>query len=351
MPKRSEGGVPSVIALTSAEPFLRLRRLAQLRALAGEDGFDLVEFSGQDVRAVELMDAAMALPFLGERKVVIVRNAERIPTSERESLASRLDELDERALVVFVVEPNDEQKTLPKTDPLMKAIAKAGAIEEPKADKAQVVSELRARAGELGASLDNAAATALLEITSEHITTAMAELEKCALFVGEGGKITRAVVSEVATPSRDFQVFRMLDAVCSGNAPSALQCLSDLLASGTKAEEAAFRHVFPLLHRQLRLLFQARAARDLGLPDEQADEIAPARHSWAEVARRGGFQRDKFRSLAQRLSLDQVSELVDLLLRADAEVKGQIPSINTRETLERMVVEMCRVASATAPRR
>lgn len=351
MPRRSDAGVPPVIALTSAEPFLRLRRLAELRALAGEDGFDLVEVSGQDARATELMDAAMALPFLGERKVVVVRNAERIPTSERESLASRLNELDEPALVVFVIEPSDEQKALPKTDPLMKAVANAGVIEEPRADKAQVVNEMRATAGELGVSLDNAAAAALLEMTSEHITAAMAELEKCALFVGQGGKITRQVVSEVATPSRDFQVFKMLDAVCSGNASSALQCLRDLLASGTKVEEAAFRHVFPLLHRQLRLLFQARAARDLGLPDEQADEIAPTRHSWAEIARRGGFQRDKFRSLAQRLSLDQVSELFDLLLKADAELKGQIPSVNARETLERMVVEMCRVASASVSRR
>jgi DNA polymerase-3 subunit delta len=351
VPKRSEGGVPPVIVLTSTEPFLRLRRLAELRALAGEDGFDLVEFSGQDVRAVELLDAAKALPFLGERKVVVVRNAERIPPGERESLSSRLGELDDRALVVFVVEPNDEQKTLPRTDPLMKAIAKVGAIEDAKADKAQVVNEMRARAGAMGVRLDATAANALLEVTSEHITAAMAELEKCALFVGEGGRITPHVVKEVATPSRDFQVFRMLDAVCSGNATSALQCLTDLLSSGAKPEEAAFRHVFPLLHRQLRLLYQARAARDLNLQDDQADEIAPARHSWAEIARRGGFQRDKFRSLAQRLSLDQVSELLDLLLKADAELKGQIPSINARETLDRMVVEMCHVASASVSRR
>lgn len=351
MPRRSDGGVPPVIALTSAEPFLRLRRLGELRALAGEDGFDLVEFSGQDVRAVELMDAAKALPFLGERKVVIVRNAERISSGERESLAPRLTELDERALVVFVIEPNDEQKSLPKTDPLMKAIAKAGAIEEPKADKTQVANEMRARASTLGATLDGAAARTLLEMTSEHITAAMAELEKCALYVGEEGKITQAVVDAVATPSRDFQVFKMLDAVCSGNATDALQRLDDLLASGAKPEAAAFRFVFPLLHRQLRLLYQARACRELGLKDEACEEIAPSKHSWAEVARRGGYQREKFRSLAQRLSLEQVASLLELLLKADAELKGQIPSISARETLERTVVEMCRVATLSATRR
>lgn len=346
MPRRSDGSTPPVVALISAEPFLRLRRLAELRALAGDDGFDLVELAGQDVRAAELMDAAKTLPFLGQRKVVIVRNAERIPDRARHDLAQRLPELDERALVVFVIEPNDEQKSLPKTDPLMKAIAKVGAIEETKADRAQVAAEMRDRAATLGATIDDAAVRALLEMTSEHITTAMAELEKCALYVGEGGKITQAVVDAVATPSRDFQVFKMLDAVCSGNATVALQRLDDLLASGAKPEAAAFRFVFPLLHRQLRLLFQARACRDLNLMDEQSDAIAPNKHSWAEIARKGGYQRERFRSLAQRLSTEQVASLLDLLLKADAELKGQIPCVSPRETLERTVVEMCRVASA-----
>jgi len=345
MQKRSSDTLPAVVALTSTEPFLRLQRLGELRALAGEHGFDLVEFSGQDVRAVELMDAAKGLPFLGERKVVIVRNAERISSGEREALAPRLAELDERALVVFVIEPNDEQKSLPRTDPLMKAIASVGTIEEANADKTQVAGAMRAGAESLGATLDGAAARALLEMTSEHITAAMAELEKCALFVGEGGRITQAVVREVATPSRDFQVFKMLDAICSGNATAALQRLDDLLARGAKPEASAFRFVFPLLHRQLRLLYQARACRDLHLKDEASDEIAPAKHSWPEVARRGGYQREKFRSVARVLTLEQIATLLELLLAADAELKGQIPSISPRETLERMVVAMCSVAS------
>lgn len=351
MPKQSSDHLPPILALTSAEPFLRLRRLGELRALAGEDGFDLVETSGQDVRAIELMDTARGLPFLGERKVVIVRNAERIPLGERERIAERLPELDARSLVVFVIEPDDEQKGLPKTDPLMKAIAKHGAIEEAKADKAQVTAELRTRAAELEVTLDPAAARVLLEMTSEHITTAIAELEKCALYVGAGGKITEDVVRTVATPSRDFQVFKMLDAICSGNAALALQQLEDLLSSGAKPEAAAFRFVFPLLHRQLRLLYQACACREWGIKDEESDPIAPARHSWADVARKGGYQRDKFRSLAQRLSLKEVASLFDLLLRADAELKGQTPSVSARESLERTVVEMGRIASRNAARR
>lgn len=333
------------VLLTGSEPLLRVERLRELRAIAGEEGLDLVEVAGPQVRATEILDALRTLPFFSEKKVVIVRNAERIPKGEKETLAAGIADLPEHALLIFVDEPTDEEKALPKSDALYKALKKHGRVETLTLGKGEAQKEIAKRAKALGVEITPEALQAILEMTSEQVTEATSELEKCALFVGEGGKITPEVVSDVATPSREFRVFQLLDAICAGQTGQALATLQDLLVEGKKPEEAALRNVFPMLYRQLRLLFQARLVVER-LSQEELSRCYPSRYSWAEVSSQ--WQRDKFLRLARGLTLEQISAMFERLVQADAELKGALPALNGRETLERFVASLCALAQRTA---
>lgn len=329
------------VLLTGDEALLRVERLRELRSIAGDEGLDLIELGGAQVRARELLDALATLPFFSAKKVAIVRNAERIPKAEKDMLAGAISELPSHALLILVDEPTDEEKTLPKTDALYKAVQKHGRVEILTVAKGDVQKELARRAKELGVEITDDAIQQILEMTSEQVTEAVSELEKCALFVGEGGTIEKSVVEVIASPSREFRVFQMLDAICAGDTGVALSTLQDLLVEGKRPEEAAMRNVFPMLYRQLRLLFQARLVVER-LDKAQLARCFPSRYSWSEVSSQ--WQRDKFLRLARSLTLEQICRMFERLVRADAELKGALPSLNGRETLERFVASLCSLA-------
>jgi DNA polymerase III subunit delta len=330
--------------LSGEEDALRMRALQELTAAATlEDDFDLQMMDGGDSEPVHWSASAGTSPFLSSRRTVIVRHLLRCDDIETVGWSN----LPETALLVLVAddEGGDESKqsrlgTLRgKWEKAVKAAG--GYIEEFKTDPKQLLESIRQESSRLGKKMSPKAAETLAEMCGGSLSRALDELEKLALFAGSGEQISEMDVRNVAMPSRDWNVFRMVDAAITGDAAEALRQLRILVGSSTKAEEAAFSRILPTLHRQLKLIWQARilieARADIENVPESVTRQLPDNPS---LLKQAPFVRGKAMRAAKNANFDQLAECLKLVGDADAKLKGMLPSYTGMETLEQMLLRM-----------
>lgn len=335
--------LPTVIAIHGSERVTIIEKLGEILTSAGslEDGaFDYAELDGRSTSTHEIIAACTTAPFLAPRRTVLVRRAHRLDKSTSTALAKALTSLPATALLILVFEPEEVTKDFAR-DPLVTAARKVGkdyACESPQG--AALVRQLMERAKSAKGEITKPAAETLSQVVSGSLTLATAELDKLLLYA-DGKPIDPQMVTRVAAPSQTWKVFELLDAVIAGRLGLALQNLKYLLEGTSSPQEAAMRFLLPQLHRQVRLLWQAKACQEEGVSVDKAAHLLPAGRN---IAHAHSFVRDKLLRAAKGLSLDQVEGMLRCVLEADMRMKGQAAAANPKETLERLLAEMCEIA-------
>lgn len=333
---------PRVIAISGTDPVLVIEKVEEVLQLAGidiSDTFDHVEVDAIETDAPTILQSVTTIPFLSSKRSVVVRRANRLKESDVESLSAALPSLPQTGLLVLVFESTDDEA---KGASLKAAAKKAGELIEVRSPKREeIIREVEKRAKAAGLTFQGRAAHELVEMVGDDITETVSELGKLVPACAKNGKIGSKDVREIVVPSREYRVFVLLDEVCMGRLGPALTQLDRLLSSNSKVEEAAMRHLLPQMHKQLLMVYQARA-----LADERAPMNSPTfLHPGYSLADRTDFQRNKASGFARKLSLPTISRLLRLVLETDMRLKGQLAQANPRESLERMLAEMCVVAT------
>jgi DNA polymerase-3 subunit delta len=336
-----------VVMLSGDEDALRTRALQEIMTAATlEDVYDLEVLDGGDSTPMQWSASAGTAPFLSSRRTVVVRHLLRYGEIETPGWSN----LPESAWLVLVAddEGGDDSKqnklaTLRgKWETAVKSLG--GHVEVFKVDPRQVVESIRQEAIRLGKKMTPKAGEALAEMCGGSLSRATDELEKVALYVGNADQISEVDVRAAAMPSREWNVYKMVDAAISGDAGEAVRNLRILVGSVNKAEDAAFQRILPTLQRQLRLIWQARIILDRkadpeNLPESVAN-VMPENPQWSKQA---PFVRNKAMRAARSTSFDQLSKCFQLLSDADARLKAILPGYSAMETLEQMLLEMIEV--------
>jgi DNA polymerase III subunit delta len=333
-----------VAMLSGDEDALRSRALQELTAAATlEDDFDLQVMDAGETNAMEWSASAGTTPFLSSRRTVVVRHLLRLDEIDTRGWA----ELPETALMILVADDeggdDNRQRHFSSLRSSWEKAVKAvgGYVEEFKTDPKQLVESIRQEANRLGKKMSPKAGETLAEMCGANLSRAMDELEKLSLFVGAGDTISEADVRNVALPSREWNVFRMVDAAITGEGGEALRQLRILVGSATKAEDAAFGRILPTLHRQLRLIWQARMMIEARVDPESPPESFVAQlPDNPSLLKQAPFVRGKAIRAARNATFDQLSACLSIVGDADARLKGMLPSYNAMETLEQMLLKM-----------
>lgn len=335
--------------LSGGEDALRRRALAQLMAeMTKESDFDLETFEAGESRPLDWIASAGTAPFLGERRTVVVRRLVRAEDpAEAFGMEKPTISLPDRAFLVLVVdeEPGDDNKQRRHKGyqrAWEKVVASSGGyVARLDIDAAAIKGAIKKEAAEQGKKLTSGALERLVEMTGSSLSRALEEMEKLVLYVGNEQQIGEADVRAAVVPSREWYVFKLVQALVEGNVAEALRQLRSLVGSNTKAEEAAYRNIFPVLSKQLRLLWQARLCIDAKtVPKQAPDDVAAAFPERPNIRREADWLQARAMTAARTLSLDQIARCFQLLCDADGRLKGQLPSFTGMETLERMVLEM-----------
>jgi DNA polymerase III subunit delta len=340
----------TLILLSGEEEYLRREALTQvLQAATAEDDFDLEKVMADASDPQDWLASAGTAPFLSERRTVVVRNVLRQDEVKgfADQFVQGVKALPSSALLVLVAdeESGDEnrQKRFQRARKSWEDLVKkaGGYVEVFKLEGAGLRPALKTRANSLGKPISDRAADLLIEMTGGNLSRAYDELDKLILFAGDEKQIQESDVRDVVVPSREWNVFKMVDAIVAGDAAEALRQLRIVVSSAAKAEEIGFRSLLPMLSRQLRLIWQARICVEARTdPVRAPGEVTRWFPQNPNLSSAQEWQRNKSMNAARSISFDQLSKLIAMVCDADARLKGQLASFSGADTLERMTLEM-----------
>jgi len=332
---------PAFYILHGDDSISRDAALERLRGAMGEDGdLNRSEFDGAQTPAPEVLAAVKSLPFLAEKRLVIVkdlighisrRGAGGTGKIASDRLIDELPKLPAFARLVFY-----ETAPLDEGNKLLKAAQKMenGYIRRFSAPD-NLRDWLRNRAAEeYGAEISPRAASAISDLLSydEHSRNARGknaarrraamlarsqallaadnELHKLVCYVDGEREIGEEDVAALTPYVPEANVFEMVDALANGNGGRALELIHQSLHDDPS--DAGFR-LFALIVRQFRLLAMTRDHLDRG-GGAQGGAIAKAVAVQPFVA-------SKLAAQARRFNAMQLDAILKRLQRYDQDMK------------------------------
>lgn len=293
-------------ALAEALDALLPPQIDRSLALTTYDGTRPEDQGGPSVAAV--FEDLATLPFLSDRRVVVIRDADAFIRAHREKLENYVASPSPTAVLVL------ECRSFPSNTRLAKAAKSAGApitaCAALKAYEAQdfVLAEVRAQ----HKRIDPAAARHLVDLAGSESGTLAREIEKLALYVGDRDTIDDQAVTALVGQSREEKIFAVLDAAALGRLPDALRLWQQTLETDPEAPFRAVGGIAFVLRRWLT----AYELADQGLP---VAAIAPKVMMWRR-------ERDLERILAH-LAPTRIRRALADLARLDAQAKSGSRSI------------------------
>ena len=259
-----------VYLIHGTEELLLQRAVNRLRdrlAAVADLDFNLETFDGESGSADEIVNASNTMPFMSERRLVIVHDVDKLDAAGIDTLAAYAKDPAPYTCLVLVA------TKVAKNSKLYKAVAATGVVYEYAAPKkreygGEVVKLFRDR----GKRISLPAADALVETVGRDLRRLDAEADKIAAYVGEVEDVTLADIGAVASASATTSVFELLDAVGSREVGRSLRLLRGLLDDGESA-----MGIHAMLARHVRALIGARALSERRVStDEMAPELGMA---------------------------------------------------------------------------
>lgn len=330
------------------EEFERSEVVSRLKARVMSDGLgdlNIVVLDGRRVGLNELVDACNAIPFLSDRRLVIVegllqrfepsassrarRSKARSPsTGELEyadKLAAYLPDLPPSTRLLFV-----ETKTLSRSNPILKQARESseGYVREFKPLRGGALQDwIRRRSREKGAEIRRDAVNMLMSYVGGNLRLLDQELEKLAALVNYAGPVTGDDVKTLVSAAHDDNIFALVDALGLRNRGRAMLELQELLAAG-----ASELDLLAMMARQIRLILSVK-----DLVQEQGLNSGQIRR---ELRISRAFIVDKLLRQAQWFRIEELETIQRRILHLDQAIKtGRIEG---SLALELLVVEICR---------
>ncbi|HEY3059615.1 MAG TPA: DNA polymerase III subunit delta [Chloroflexota bacterium] len=312
----------------------------RMRALpAGEH--NMTELSGNEASVINLRMAADAVPFLADRRLVLVRgmlgrltarggfqrrtkSGALVKTKdnapdELQALLDYLPNVPHTSSIVFV----EEARLNPQ--PFLGVIPRGRALVREFPRVQDVAGWVRGRARQLEIDLDESAVRELSLLGGADLRRLDSEIRKLGAFAA-GRTVTRADVHELVV-GRDINVWALLDGLTERRVDKALRALHLLYGQGEPPEALLGRDIAP----HFRRLMVARELQDAS-PEERARiEVADLGLNPATV--------QKWSDDARRFEAIELQRALELLLELDRQIKTGETSPDV--ALELAIVQLC----------
>jgi DNA polymerase III subunit delta len=308
------------------EEFLRRRVLQAIRTVVlgeegGDDGLSYSAHAGDSATFAAVMDELHTVPFFGDRRLVVVDNADPFVTAHRAGLEKAVGKMPSTGVLVLDV------KSWPSNTRLAKMVDASSAI-ACKTPAARHVSGwcVKWAAAQHQKQLTQPAAELLVDLVGQEMGLLDQELLKLAIYIGDKKRIDLEDVDKLIGRGRSQDTWKIFDAIGTGQTKEALTILDRLLDQG----EDFFR-ILGAFSMYLRQLAQAYRLTLLGRPLSTA---------LAEVGVPPYYVRQRDQ-LVRHLGRRRLEQLYDWLLEVDLGAKGnsQLPQ---RTLLERLVLRLAK---------
>jgi DNA polymerase-3 subunit delta len=272
------------------EEFLMLRALARLEASltekAGEPPTKVVRES-QEVELPEFLAESRAATLWGPGQLLILRRVDAYPADQLKALTAYLDHPAPRAWVVLLAE-GLKAREVEKHAVWGRLLREEAALGFYRLRESELYQWLTREARQLGKNLTLAAAQRLVEMVGDNLAELNQELEKLALFAGTEATLSPGLVRQLASHSRTYNIFALVDALGEPGCQPRLASLGHLLDLGEPPAK-----ILGMLARQVRMLIRvkeevkanpAELARSLKVPQGVVKRLGQQAARFSEAA-------------------------------------------------------------------
>lgn len=290
------GEFRQVYLLLGEEAYLRNQYRDKLKkALLGDgDAMNFHYFEGKDVSPGEVIDLAETMPFLAERRVLVLENTG-LFAHGGEMLADYLKEPAPTAYFVFVEESADKRSKLYKA-----VTAKGRAVEFKTQDEAVLQRWVLGILKKEGMNITGRDLAFFLEKTGSDMENIRGELEKLLCYCMGRDVVTAKDIEEICTKQISNQIFDMINAIAEKKQRKAMDLYYDLLT----LKEPPMRILY-LITRQFNMLLQVKELKNRGC---DASTIGEKVGLAGFIARKYVAQAARFRTADLRRAVEDCVE-------------------------------------------
>jgi DNA polymerase-3 subunit delta len=320
--------------------------------------FNMDVLDGETTKITDVLATAANYPFLSDRRVVVVKRAEKMEglargedsgkkkssksgQSPAQQLTAGIKNLPETTVLVLQRTPETPDIGEKPGERCINAnIDKAiddgtkGSIGllvncvVPSKNTAYAAGIIEFQARARGILMARGASAYLVERCGTDIAFLIGELEKCALSAGIGTPVTPAIINEMTLPQLQDTIWDLMDFIGSKQGGKAISALRELYERG-EAPERIMVNIVSLL----RQLLQARTFLDMNLPlNASLTKMIPA-HIAAQLPSEykdnlamqlpsQSWKAPKLAAQAKRFTVPQLQRALELAFEADLASKG-----------------------------
>ena len=273
--------------------------------------FNYELFREEEIESVNLLDSLQTLPFMAEKKLVVIRGVEKLSSSTQELLVSYLEKpLDSTCLILLADKP-DARKNF-----FSILTEKAINVNFRPFDRSQVTAWIGDYFRRHGKEIKPEVASNLWEMVGNNLTLLSQEIEKIITYVGEKKKLVWTDVEPVVTGVNLVNIFGLVEAVGKKEMERALSFLSCIFQ--TREGPLA---IVGMLARQWRLIWEAK----------QGSSLKMVSSAWS----RGPSLVEQ----SQRFTTSELRRGFHLLLECDSDIKST--GSHPRLILEQLIINLC----------
>lgn len=320
MPKPKATSAPPIVVIFGDEEYRKAGALRETldgllppdvdrqMALCEYDGSLGVEQGGADFATV--MDDLATLSFFADRRVVVIRDADKFIDAQRQRLERYLAAPVPTGSLVLIC------RSFPKNRKIHAAAGKVGGrlLECKKLSGRGLIDFVLDQAARRKKRIDRAAAARVVELVGNEQWALSHEVEKLCLYAAERPAISAQDVRELVGQSREERIFAVMDAAGAGRPAQALQLWHQTLASDPAA-------VFKALGGMAFVVRRWLGAHEMLKSGANLRTIAPKLMMWGREA--------ELQALLTRLPPRRLSRLLAAIAQLDSQAKGGLRSIDT----------------------
>lgn len=314
--------IGTVIALIGEEEFLKEERLKAIKKyIVGTErehpDYNLYRAGENGIRTI--IDTARSMPFGLKKRLVIVKEIEKLKPDELHILIEYIKHPVVTACLVLITSQRNLHKDLEQA---VLKYAKKESFELLKGER--LFRWVKARFTVYGKSVSHYVASLMIDRLGADLHSLSSAIEKLSLYVGKRNFVEQKDVETLIGIDRKTSAFEFINAVVDEDFPRALRVVLSLLREGTTAQE-----LLGLIGWQMNQFAQV-----IRLLDERLIPVDIARRLNIPM-----FKIDTIVNKVKSLELNDIERLLESILHSDLSIKTgrQKP----QEALELLTLKLC----------
>ncbi|MFC2035224.1 DNA polymerase III subunit delta [Chloroflexota bacterium] len=326
--------------LSGQDEFSLTQSLEQIKRDTGDQAIlatNTTTLDGQQVDLGQLKIVCETMPFLAERRLVIIKGLlERFEAKGKSrrhrktnSVTSRQDEC--RSFSTYLSKIPDStilvliESRIVSNNPAFRELTDKAEVKSfPLLRGDKLRQWIQSRVMEEGSSISPQSVNLLAKLVGSNLWIMASEINKLVSFTS-GHRIEQDDINALVSYTQQDNVFTMVDAIVESKAELAEQLLEQLLQRG-----AAPAYLLVMLSRQIRMIVRAKELGNQGIPKAEIQH---------RLSLTSEFTLRKTLDQARRYSLIRLKRIYHQLLEADLSIKTG--EYSGELTLNILVAELC----------